>query len=364
MLREKCFEKEWIDQQTQRLGARDPQLVETCIYALELVGRLAEAGLDFVFNGGTSLLLHIQPLHRLSIDVDITTPVEMPELERVLATVCQKPFGSYQYPDNRDRENPPTRYFQIPYESPTQGRTWSLQLDVLLSDVTYPVIESKPITLDLIETDKVQTVNVPSIECLLGDKLTAFAPETIGVLYDPLPRTPGDRRPEPRPIRVLKQLFDVSELFSIANDLRIVSDTYNRLFDVQNVARGGKFSREQTLDDTVDAAYWISQLDLRKQETNEKTNFLRAGIKALDSHILGPTFNIQAARIAAARAALLAALLRKGRLDSPLADLRVIPEASELAELIIDGRFGQLNRLRKISIEAFYYWFLVDQYLA
>lgn len=232
-----------------------------------------------------------------------------------------------------------------------------------MGDITYPVVETKAIDIDLIETDTPQSVQVPSIDCLLGDKLTAFAPATVGVLYQPQPRNPGGKMPDPKPIRVLKQLFDVGELFPLATDLGSVSTTYDRLFAVQNEARGGQFERETALDDTIDAAYWTSQLEIRKQEHNEKTDFLRAGIQSLDSHVIGPVFDIPSAKIPASRAALMAALLRSGKLDADLNDLRTVPEPTQLLELPLDGRFERLITLRKISLEAFYYWHLAGTIL-
>jgi hypothetical protein len=361
MLSQKNFTRDWIDGQAKRLGARDPQLVETCIYAFELVGRLSAMGLDFVFKGGTSLLLHLQPVRRLSIDVDIATPTSLDELQRVLKEVCKPPFGEFEYQDWRDRENPPTRHFNIPYASPVQGKAWSLQLDVLLGEITYPVVETLPITLDMLDIETPRTVRVPSADCLLGDKLTAFAPSTIGVLYDPQPRRPGGKKPNPRPIRVLKQLFDVGELFSVARDLQIVAQTYDRLHAIQNTARGGGFTREQCLNDTIDAAYWTCQLDLRRQEVNDKTKFIRSGITALDSHLLGRTFDSRAAKIPAARAACLAALLHSGRSDISMASMQEVRLLAELEALTIEGKFERLAALRKISPEAFHYWQLAAQ---
>lgn len=170
--------------------------------------------------------------------------------------------------------------------------------------------------------------------------------------------------PDPKPIRVLKQLFDVGELFSLATDLGTVATTYDRLFAVQCDARGGKFTREEALDDTIDAAYWTSQLEIRKQEHNEKTTFLRSGIQSLNSHVIGPVFDIPSARIPASRAALMAALLRSGRLDTALHDLRNIPEPTQLLELPLDGRFERLVTLRKLSPEAFYNWHLANGFLS
>lgn len=271
MLTARCFTREWIDAQTRRLAARNPRLVETCLHAFELVGRLAAAGLDFVFKGGTSVLLHLQPFRRL---------------------------------------------------------------------------------------------RVPSIDCLLGDKLTAFAPSTIGVLYAPQPRNPGDRQPEPMPIQALKQLFDVGELFMAAHDLAAAAQAYDRVYAVQNAARGGGFSREQCLNDTLDAAFLISQMQLRQEVRNERTAFLNRGIRELDSHILGPAFDMRAAKLQAARVAHLAALLRTGRLDVPLATVRQMPPIAELAALTIASPYDRLAALRQTSPEAFYGWYQASQLLA
>lgn len=364
MLSKKCFTREWIDTLTGRLAARNPRLVETCIHAFELVGRLAAAGLDFVFKGGTSVLLHLQPFRRLSIDVDIITPVGMDELQRVLREVCRPPFGQFQYQDWRARENPPTRYFQIPYHSPTLGGQYALQLDVQTGANPYPVVETKAITLDLLDVETPQSVRVPSIDCLLGDKLTAFAPSTIGVLYAPLPRNPGDRQPEPMPIQALKQLFDVGELFMAAGSLPSVAQAYDRVYAVQNDARGGGYAREQCLNDTLEAAFLISQMQLRQEVRNERTAFLNRGIRELDSHILGPAFDMRAAKLQAARVAHLAALLRTGRLDVPLATVRQMPPLAELAALTIAGPYDRLAALRQTSPEAFYGWYQASQLLA
>jgi hypothetical protein len=66
-------------------------------------------------------------------------------------------------------------------------------------------------------------------------------------------------------------------------------------------------------------------------------------------------------QIPAARAALLAALLRTGRLDAAPADLRAVPTADELAAVTIAGPFERLTDLRKLSLEAFHYWRLAAQ---
>jgi predicted nucleotidyltransferase component of viral defense system len=92
MLSSRCFTLEWIAGHGKRLKCRDSQLVEKCIVAFELVGRLSAAGLDFVFKGGTSLLLHLRPIRRLSIDADITTNAKPGEIQQVLRQVTSSAF--------------------------------------------------------------------------------------------------------------------------------------------------------------------------------------------------------------------------------------------------------------------------------
>jgi hypothetical protein len=74
MLTSQTFTKDRLDAKAKAAGAVNAQIFERCVHALELVGRLAEAKLDFIFKGGTSLILHLEPVRRLFVDVDIAWP--------------------------------------------------------------------------------------------------------------------------------------------------------------------------------------------------------------------------------------------------------------------------------------------------
>ena len=65
------FQPDWINRQRRELGNCDPAILEKCVHALTLLGYLAESGLQFIFKGGTSLLLHLPEVRRLSRDIDI-----------------------------------------------------------------------------------------------------------------------------------------------------------------------------------------------------------------------------------------------------------------------------------------------------
>ena len=84
MITNESFTKEWIESFRQQEEYRkiDPALLEKMIHALALVEKLAQHDFEFIFKGGTSLILLLKKPFRFSVDVDIITPVEKSELER------------------------------------------------------------------------------------------------------------------------------------------------------------------------------------------------------------------------------------------------------------------------------------------
>ncbi len=91
MITNESFTKEWIESFRQQEEYRkiDPALLEKMIHALALVEKLAQHDFEFIFKGGTSLILLLKKPFRFSVDVDIITPVEKSELEKVLNEVIE-----------------------------------------------------------------------------------------------------------------------------------------------------------------------------------------------------------------------------------------------------------------------------------
>lgn len=61
-----------LEEKQQVFQAQDLQTLEKCALALELVGRLRKEGLDFIFKGGTSLMLLFDAPRRPSTSRCIT----------------------------------------------------------------------------------------------------------------------------------------------------------------------------------------------------------------------------------------------------------------------------------------------------
>jgi hypothetical protein len=102
MFSSRSFSREWIEAVAKQSGTQDV-VVDKCIRALALVARLSEAGLDFVFKGGTSLMLHLNPVRRLSIDVDIASLEPLDWVREVLSRIADgQPFIRWEHQDWRD----------------------------------------------------------------------------------------------------------------------------------------------------------------------------------------------------------------------------------------------------------------------
>ncbi|MBU4293571.1 MAG: nucleotidyl transferase AbiEii/AbiGii toxin family protein [Actinobacteria bacterium] len=75
MIEETTFTKDWINQISNEYKKSkkraDPALIEKATKALHLLESLTLTDLQFIFKGGTALLLLLDEMHRFSIDIDI-----------------------------------------------------------------------------------------------------------------------------------------------------------------------------------------------------------------------------------------------------------------------------------------------------
>lgn len=61
---------DWIAEKRKKYR-KDPSLMESMIYALYLLEQVKQTGLEFIFKGGTSLMLLMKEPRRFSVDIDI-----------------------------------------------------------------------------------------------------------------------------------------------------------------------------------------------------------------------------------------------------------------------------------------------------
>ena len=77
MIHSDTLTKDWILKFRNEPGLKksDPALIEKMIYALYLLECMAQQPIDFVFKGGTSLVLIMEESNRFSVDVDISSKI-------------------------------------------------------------------------------------------------------------------------------------------------------------------------------------------------------------------------------------------------------------------------------------------------
>ena len=354
MIHPQCFTKEWLKRQAEAIGSRNPVMLEKAIVAIQLLGHLAESGLPIQFKGGTSLLLRLNPIRRLSIDVDIVTQAKPEELLAALTRLSTlAPLTGYEHDTQRDKELPPKKHFRFDYPSAIEPKTDHVLLDVLFEPQVAPHCELVVINTPFITPEREVRVAVPTVNSLLGDKLTAFAPRTIGILYHPLRRTD-----------IVKQLFDVGVLFDAATDLSVAAEAYAAAHARQLVYRQAKFSLADTLNDSIEAGFLYCQLELRGGAKTEHGLFLQDGVTALQNHLVNQPFRRDEARIAASKVACVAAWIQRRPAGVTIEQLRFqLERIAELRDLQIQAPWSPLTRLKGGNAQAFHYWYQAQRIL-
>jgi len=203
--------------------------------------------------------------------------------------------------------------------------------------------------------DRQITVTLPTIESLLGDKLTAFAPTTTGVKLRKPNNEAGDV------MQVAKHLFDVGVLFEHANDFGQVARTYDGVQAQESSYRNNLYSRDATLADTLNACLGITGARVRAAPATlfPDTPLLLDGFRRLESHLTQRRPDDNARRTLAARAAVLVAHLRAGRVFD-FAEARYIGSSAQITALrsaSLNGRPNSwIDSLKAVNPEAYYYW--------
>jgi hypothetical protein len=347
MIASHCFKREWIDAKRSELGGGDPTLIEKTIHAFALLGHLARRRVPMVFKGGTSLMLRLPAIKRLSIDIDILCPLPDHELNIILREIAtEPPFVRHEEDVRSHHRMPARRHFKFYYAPTDTTINPHVLLDVVKENPLHPHTDEVVILSSLFEIEEVICVIVPTIENLLGDKLTAFAPNTVGI--------PSSSN---YVMQIMKQLFDIEVLFDVATDYEKVALAYNAIFNAENNYRGNRFSTVQALNDTIETARLLCHYNLRGSAQNERQGSLEKGRQALASHLIGGSFPQEKAKVAASKVAFLASCLRDGKAATISAHVPYdISQTVRLRDIVLSDAI--LHRLRGGNPEAFYYWAL------
>lgn len=339
MISSRSYSQEWIMGIRETAFGRDPILIEKMIMALTLLENLRNSGLDFVFKGGTSLILLFKTPRRFSIDIDILLQDDR-NLESYFQNIIQQGIF-HRYEENRRAGELPKAHYKFFFQSVIQNKESQILLDILFEKNPYPMLAELSLETPLlaVEGDPVKVV-CPTAECLLGDKLTAFAPHTTGIRYG-----------LDKELEIAKQLFDIGLLFDVAGDVGLVSATFETIAAQELVYRAlNELTNFDVLRDAFDTACLIG---LRGAGSPHEFAELQEGFKKLAAFIYAGTFTVDSAILCASKTALMAALLIKREHQI----FRFETAAAIATWNISNPAYNKLNKLKKTSPETFYYYF-------
>jgi predicted nucleotidyltransferase component of viral defense system len=153
---------EWI--MGIRTGSRgkDPILIEKMIMALMLVEDLRLSGLNFIFKGGTSLLLLLGNPQRFSIDIDIMVQ-ERTNLDAYYQSVVEK--GTFnRFEENRRSGELPKQHYKFFFSSVIEAKESHILLDILFEENPYPRLQEVKLESPLLSTEgKASKVTCPTV---------------------------------------------------------------------------------------------------------------------------------------------------------------------------------------------------------
>jgi hypothetical protein len=111
------------------------------------------------------------------------------------------------------------------------------------------IIEIPVNSFFITQSGETAKVKVPDFNNLLGDKLTAFAPNTIGIPYKK-----GDKEMS---MEIIKQMYDIGSLCDYVDNVRIIASVFNAFAETEIGYRGNKCNVQDVLNDIIDNALEI-----------------------------------------------------------------------------------------------------------
>ena len=359
MIAKKTLSKKHIEAEFRRMKMADPAVLERTIHAFVLLERLALSNMPFLFKGGTSLLLALREPGRVSVDLDIICRVPKEKFEGKLREwVKYPPFTRWENDVRESDSEPPTRrHYKVFYRGKFGSVTMPhyVLLDVVEDECGIAPRNTHRVGIDcpfLVLEGSTSKVRIPKTDALLGDKLTAFAPNTTGVPFV------SPRRMADSAHQVFKQLFDVAQLFDRLSDFSVFQTTFMDVVGREAEYKAIKGVPESVLRDIIKTAFDIATFDIRRKKLDPGyERLIRSGIDKMNGDLInGSRFGFSEAKTAAAKASYLAALLLK-RQNSYI---RYSNQPADVAKLVANRMTGPLQVLDKLKkanvLEGYFYW--------
>ncbi len=330
------FKREHIEEIRSNYSI-DNSILERSIFALSLLEALVRVGMPFIFKGGTSLLLLLEKPRRLSTDIDIIMKPGT-EVETYLEQAAKiYPFISMEKQVRTGKNKIDKAHYKFTYDSPVHEKEFYILLDILFEENHYSTLIQRKVEHQFLKTEEPYVeVMMPSVNCLLGDKLTAFAPHTTGIQFG-----------SEKELEIIKQLYDISALIDVHDNFEDIHTSYIATVTAELAYRGLSNSHSEVFQDTIDAAACIASRGTYLK--NDYPEYLK-GIRGITNHVYGEKFNAEKAILPACKTMYMAACLMKGEKFEKITEPLNFSRAN-----IGKTKYAKLFSLRKLDIEAFAY---------
>lgn len=344
MLAEQIKNKQYLEETIGRLKKENPsadiQLLEKTIGALYLVEGLTNEELEFIFKGGTSLVLLLEEIKRFSVDVDIITDESKEKVKLVLENLIKNQDLFTRFEENERKNSASQRmdlqHYKFFFNSVTDNSEKYILLDIAFESNKYPTVIEKRIKSKKLNIESNLLVKLPSIESILGDKLTVLAPETTGISYN-----------SEKELELMKQLYDVDKLFNEAENMHEIKESF-----INIASREIKYRKledityEYVLDDIEDFA---KNIIYRENKDNLAT--ITEGIRKFKNFMLEKKFLIdKEVLVAASKVVYLVHLIRSN------ASIIEKYKIADIEDIEIPKEYRKrLKVIKKINEEAYFY---------
>ncbi|HRH50724.1 MAG TPA: nucleotidyl transferase AbiEii/AbiGii toxin family protein [Panacibacter sp.] len=347
------YTPDWIKEKRKTYPKSDPTIMEKVIYALTLVEQLAQTDLSFTFKGGTSLLLILPEPKRFSIDVDIVTTESRERVEATLTAICTKGiFTKFELDEFRSyKPGIPKAHYLLTFFSQWDNKEKVILLDVLYEEHGYPALVKAPIVNEWIQTDEnLLTVQIPSADSITGDKLTAYAPNTVGIRFRV---EHADGAVTEKQMEVMKQLFDLGILFDRVNNLNHFKQSFEKTAQKEIAYRAEQnITTERILNDVINTSLMIGSLG-KFFDPNGEYKHVATGLTQLKSYIYQGAFRNDEAVLASAKASYLAAMTLTGYEG----EIQRWQDGDDILKYMIKPiEYQFLNKRRNIPGGPLFYW--------
>ena len=300
------YTAEHIEALRRQTGA-DPSILERTVFAFGLLEAISKVGLPFIFKGGTSLLLLLEEPRRLSTDIDI---IVEPETDiNSLITQAGKIFPFFDVTENvrKGANRIEKRHFRFHFRSPRTGKDINVLLDVVFERNPYRKVINMPIRVPLLLHEGEDLwVKVPDKNCILGDKLTAFAPHTTGIPFG-----------KDKELEIIKQMFDCWTMLREMDDFEAVAETYRQVAAMELEYRGLDIPISDVLLDTIMSCLCI--MGRGSIRPDDYKGFL-TGINAIQGHVFRGKINGENASLMTCEVMHLAACVLTGNTFQRITD--------------------------------------------